>query len=127
MSEPSYIQQQLMQRMSPVECIGDGIYSTSITFEPGFPGFEGHFPGHPIVPALCLVSVVEIVARQVSGLPKLRFSEIKNMKFKVPLVPGDVAAFTVRIDNGGHLPFIADARVSTQKHAEISRIRLVFG
>ena len=115
-----------MQRMSPVECIGDGIYSTSITFEPGFPGFEGHFPGRPIVPALCLVSVVEIVARQVSGLPELRFSEIKNMKFKVPLEPGDIATFKISIDNGGQLPFLANATVSTEKHAEISKIRLAF-
>ena len=126
MSEPSYIQQQLMQRMSPVECIGDGIYSASITFEPGFPGFEGHFPGRPIVPALCLVSVVEIVARQVSGMPELRFSEIKNMKFKVPLEPGDVATFKISIDNGGQLPFLANATVSTEKHADVSRIRLAF-
>ena len=115
-----------MQRMSPVECLGDGVYSTSIAFEPAFPGFEGHFPGRPIVPALCLVSVVEIVARQVSGLPELRFSEIRNMKFKVPLEPGDVATFKISIDNGAKLPFLANATVSTEKHAEISKIRLAF-
>ena len=126
MSEPSYMQQQLMKRMSPVECLGDGIYSASIAFEPAFPGFEGHFPGRAIVPALCLVSVVEIVARQVAGLPELRFSEIRNMKFKVPLEPGDTATFKIGIDNGGQLPFLANATVSTEKHAEVARIRLAF-
>ena len=79
------------------------------------------------MPALCLLSVVEIVVRQSSGLSELRFSEIKNMKFKVPLEPGDVATFMVRIDNGGQLPFIANATVSTEKHAEVSKIRLAFG
>ena len=115
-----------MKRMSPVKHLGDGIYSASIAFEPAFPGFEGHFPGRPIVPALCLVSVVEIVARQVSGLPELRFSEIRNMKFKVPLEPGVVAVFKISIDNGGQLPFLANATVSTEKHAEVARIRLAF-
>ena len=115
-----------MKRMSPVECLGDGIYSASIAFEPAFPGFEGHFPGRPIVPALCLVSVVEIAVRQISGQPELRFSEIRNMKFKVPLEPGDTATFKISIDNGGQLPFLANATVSTEKHAEVARIRLAF-
>ena len=126
MSEPSYIQQQLMQLMSPLEKLGEGLYCTNICFGADFPGFVGHFPGRPIVPALCLVSVVEIIARQVSGLPELRFSEIRNMKFKVPLEPGDVAAFKISIENGGQLPFIANATVSTEKHAEVSKIRLAF-
>lgn len=126
MSEPSYIQQQLMQRMSPLVKSGEGVYRTSICFDQDFPGFEGHFPGRPIVPALCLLSVVEIVVRQASGLPELRFSEIKNMKFKVPLEPGDIATFNISIDNDGQPPFLANATVSTEKHAEVSRIRLAF-
>ena len=126
MSEPSYMQKQLMKRMSPLEALGEGTYRCSIRFDPEFPGFDGHFPGQPIVPALCLLSVVEIIARQATGMHELRFSKISSMKFKAPLRPGDMAIFTVDIDNGGQLPFKASATVSTETQAEISKMKLVF-
>jgi UDP-3-O-[3-hydroxymyristoyl] N-acetylglucosamine deacetylase / 3-hydroxyacyl-[acyl-carrier-protein] dehydratase len=64
------------------------------------PFFQGHFPGHPIMPG---VLIIEAMA-QVAGVGALNlpgntgklayFLSINNVKFRKPVVPGD----TLRIE-----------------------------
>ncbi|MFA5143399.1 MAG: 3-hydroxyacyl-ACP dehydratase FabZ [Candidatus Omnitrophota bacterium] len=67
------------------------------------PFFQGHFPGHPIMPG---VLIIEAMA-QVGGVCALSmdanagklayFLSIDNVKFRKPVVPGDVLRMEVEL------------------------------
>ena len=63
--------------------------------------FQGHFPGHPIMPG---VLIIEAMA-QVAGLMVMEkgsdsiplFDSMDNVKFKRPVTPGDQIRFEVEM------------------------------
>lgn len=65
------------------------------------PFFQGHFPGHPIMPG---VLIMEALA-QTAGLLMLEkgsnkvpyFMTMDNVKFRIPVKPGDQLRFEVEI------------------------------
>ncbi len=94
------------------------------TLRPDEPQFQGHFPGHPIMPG---VLVAEALA-QTSGLlfgfsdklsqasppphPKMFFLATTNFKYTHPAAPGDVLVLRAEADKdfGGLFRFAAEAR-----------------
>lgn len=110
--------------MKPLEKTGGSEYCASICFEPDFAGFEGHFPGHPIVPAVCLLSLVELIGREIAGNQNLRISEIKSMKFKMPLVPNDVASVKATVMNAADGGLVVNATISKDATAWAAKIRI---
>ena len=62
-----------------VEASGDGL-SCRVVFNPEHAIFEGHFPGQPVVPGVCMMEIVkELLQQQVGNKLILRSS--KNVKF----------------------------------------------
>src|SRR5271155_2619888 len=61
------------------------------------PFFQGHFPGHPVMPGVLIVeSMAQTAAALVIstlgpeiGIPIVYFMSIENAKFRRPVVPGD--------------------------------------
>jgi 3-hydroxyacyl-[acyl-carrier-protein] dehydratase len=58
--------------------------------------FQGHFPGHPIMPGVLLLEVMAqvggVLARKTStenGRPTVFLTGIEKAKFRRPVVPGD--------------------------------------
>ena len=68
----------------------------ALDFDPGFPGFDGHFPGNPIVPGVCLIAAARIFAEEVLGLP-LEVTEIRQCRFRRPVQAGERAEVRLRI------------------------------
>ncbi len=61
------------------------------------PFFQGHFPGHPVMPGVLIVeSMAQTAAALVisglepkGGTPIVYFMSIENAKFRKPVTPGD--------------------------------------
>jgi 3-hydroxyacyl-[acyl-carrier-protein] dehydratase len=61
------------------------------------PFFQGHFPGHPVMPGVLIVEAMAQTAAAlvieglgaISGTPIVYFMSIDGAKFRKPVVPGD--------------------------------------
>jgi 3-hydroxyacyl-[acyl-carrier-protein] dehydratase len=57
-----------------------GKVSAQISFDKTHPIFAGHFPGHPVVPGVCMIQILrEIMEIEVAS--KLRIAYGDNLKF----------------------------------------------
>ena len=118
----SPIQSALLERLGPIVNLPDGSYQASITFDREFPGFEGHFPDNPIVPGVCEISLVELLAQLATGKDALRTSRIVKVKFRMPLLPGDCAICTFSLKN--EQPVVISATISTPATPRMAVIQL---
>ncbi len=69
------------------------------------PHFQGHFPGHPIMPGVLIIEalaqtsaalVVETLGKEVEG-KLVYFTSIEQAKFRKPVSPGDCLKLHVEI------------------------------
>lgn len=63
------------------------------------PFFAGHFPGHPILPGIAHLA---LVARELGGAPLV---EVRNLKLRRPVLPGDVLDLTLEHGEEGLVKF----------------------
>jgi 3-hydroxyacyl-[acyl-carrier-protein] dehydratase len=65
-----------------------GEAAAAFTLDAGFPGFAGHFPGRPILPAVVIALLAVATARAaVEGAPALH--RLSHAKFSRPVFPGE--------------------------------------
>jgi 3-hydroxyacyl-[acyl-carrier-protein] dehydratase len=70
------------------------------------PFFEGHFPGHPVMPGVLIIeSMAQTAAGLVistlgpdAGIPIVYFMSVESAKFRKPVTPGDQLRLTVAKD-----------------------------
>jgi len=53
-----------------------------------FPGFAGHFPGYPVLPAVLQVLAAQVLVEELRGRP-LRLTKLERAKFLRPVRPGE--------------------------------------
>lgn len=56
------------------------LLKTTITFNPTHDIFNGHFPGNPVVPGVCMMQIIKEVLEDYLG-KKLRLVKADNIKF----------------------------------------------
>lgn len=66
----------------------------TLAFEPGHRAFDGHFPGHPIVPAVALLAEVLAAVQAQTSLPPTAWV-LANAKFLAPVLPGMPLAIAI--------------------------------
>jgi 3-hydroxyacyl-[acyl-carrier-protein] dehydratase len=94
----------LLDRMVEVRHGHSAIGIKNVTVNEPF--FQGHFPGHPVMPGVLVVeSMAQAAAALVIstlgpeiGIPIVYFMSIENAKFRKPVVPGDQLRLTMTKD-----------------------------
>ncbi len=98
------------------------------------PFFQGHFPGHPIMPGVLLVEAMAqtagVLALMSDAAPEkkvLYFMGIDKAKFRKPVVPGDQVRFELNITKtrGNIHCFSGVARVGDVVVAEAEMMAMV--
>jgi 3-hydroxyacyl-[acyl-carrier-protein] dehydratase len=64
-----------------------GLPWASFTFSIRFPGFDGHFPGQPVLPGVCMLTAVVVTLEEWLGLG-VRVFEVRKARFLSPINPG---------------------------------------
>ena len=92
------------------------------------PFFQGHFPGHPVMPGVLIIeSMAQTAAGLViatlgpdAGVPIVYFMSIDGAKFRKPVTPGDQLRITVSKEKrrGQIWRFLCQARVEATVVAE---------
>ena len=65
-----------------------GVLLAQFTFPSSFVGFQGHFPGRPILPGVCLIQAMLSLYEAYHSIP-IRLVELKTAKFIAPVLPGE--------------------------------------
>jgi 3-hydroxyacyl-[acyl-carrier-protein] dehydratase len=85
----------LLDRLIDIRRGESAIGIKNVTVNENF--FQGHFPGHPVMPGVLIVEAMAQTAAAlvieslgpVAGTPIVYFMSIDNAKFRRPVVPGD--------------------------------------
>ncbi|MEW6187796.1 MAG: hypothetical protein AB1585_18860 [Thermodesulfobacteriota bacterium] len=72
--------------LTAIEQTGEGACRAFYRFSPDFIGFSGHFPGHPVLPAVVQIIIVLTMVEEVSGEP-LRIQRLEKAKFQKEIFP----------------------------------------
>ncbi len=64
----------------------EGIFSCDFWFDRNFPGFSGHFPGNPVLPAVVQLAAVRILSEKMFQVP-LKLKKIERARFKSIVLP----------------------------------------
>lgn len=94
----STIQEALRQQDGPLEPLDSG-WARTYTFAPDFPAFAGHFPNHPVLPAVAQIALALRVIAQAVGMEPVLL-EIRQAKFMSPVLPERPVRVAVRPESG---------------------------
>ncbi|MDI6889455.1 MAG: 3-hydroxyacyl-ACP dehydratase FabZ [Thermodesulfovibrionales bacterium] len=91
----------LVDRIIDIEPGVKAVGIKNVTINEGF--FQGHFPGHPIMPGVLIIEALAQVAGILAFRPganvgkSVYFMSIEKAKFRKPVVPGDQLRLEVNI------------------------------
>jgi 3-hydroxyacyl-[acyl-carrier-protein] dehydratase len=115
----------LIDKIVEIDSDNSAVGIKNVTFNE--PHFQGHFPGHPVMPGVLIVEAMAQVAGAISlkaaggDKPSLvYFLTIDGAKFRKPVVPGDRLEIRVqRLKKRGNISrFACEAFVEGTKVAE---------
>lgn len=95
MSRPEMIR-HLLAHVAPAIQTAPDVWATDYHLSGDFPGFTGHFPGNPVLPALLQTAMVRLLIEDILGTPC--FLGVRNAKFSLPIRPD--AVVTVQVTRG---------------------------
>jgi 3-hydroxyacyl-[acyl-carrier-protein] dehydratase len=94
--------------LSGIESDQDGWLKKRFSFDKTFLGFQGHFPGYPVLPAFVQVLMAVVSIEEMSAA-RLEVSAMDNAKFQREIHPE--AQITVEWQSWGNGPFMFRVRL----------------
>ena len=82
----SRLQTELAAASTPAAALSPGTWAKVFTLAGDFIGFEGHFPGHPIVPAMVQMLMARMLLEEIGAGE--RPDTVQSAKFLAPIPPG---------------------------------------
>ena len=64
------------------------IWTIQVKLNPGHPVYQGHFPGHPVVPGVCLLQLIKECVEDIRQ-QKLQVTQVSSCKFLSAIKPTD--------------------------------------
>jgi len=89
---------------------GEGKYTCEVVLNPEHAVYEGHFPGMPVTPGVCLLHMVKTCASQITD-SRLRYNSISSCKFLAVVDPTRTTKLLVTIEIAGDGLLRASANV----------------
>jgi 3-hydroxyacyl-[acyl-carrier-protein] dehydratase len=108
--------------MQDLRDAGDGELSARFVFPADFIGFRGHFPGRPILPAVCEIQAALAMLEAWKGR-RVRLREIVLAKFSVPVSCDEEVAYTCSVKMEGGDGAVLRARLARDAES-VARFRL---
>jgi 3-hydroxyacyl-[acyl-carrier-protein] dehydratase len=123
----SPLAREIRQCMSGLAMADDGTLKARFVFPAEFLGFQGHFPGEPVLPAVCEIqgamTMLEAWEKRPVGL-----GEIILAKFSAPVTCDEEVEYTCAVEAEGLQGAVIKATVVKQgRTAARFRLRVVFG
>ncbi len=114
------IRRQIKEYIRVIDDNQDEVFRARITFPASFTGFAGHFPDNPVLPGVCMVQAVLVMAGLGGRNPILK--RIIQAKYFQPVFPGEEITLDYReTKNNGTSELRAGI---TRGDKKIARIRL---
>lgn len=108
--------------LAPVQITASMAGEQSFCFDAEFPGFSGHFPGYPILPAVLQVLLAQLVAETVIG-SSLSVVALNRAKYLQQVRPGDQIDVCVNCrEKNGELHCASDLSVAERRVASFSLV-----
>lgn len=80
----SRLTDEILECMSDYTVGDDGKFSARFNFPAGFIGFQGHFPGQPVLPGICKIEAVLVMLEQLNGVKQV-LKEVVQAKYFAPV------------------------------------------
>lgn len=71
-----------------IENTAEGVSRASITLNAEHNIFQGHFPGNPVTPGVCMMQIAKDLAEEITG-KKLFLTSASNVKFMAIINPAE--------------------------------------
>lgn len=78
----------------------EGGFEAEVGFNAGHAIFDGHFPGQPIVPGVCTLTIIRELLGEETGR-QIRYTSIKECKFTGAIDPRTDAALHLIVKTDG--------------------------
>ncbi|MDM8526314.1 hypothetical protein QUF80_23290 [Desulfococcaceae bacterium HSG8] len=116
---------EIRQYMSDLTETAGGNLTARFLFPSDFIGFQGHFPGNPVLPGICKIQAVLVILQERYKKTTIRLKEIVQAKFLSPVSCGEELAFECRETKRSDREMFVKALISSndKKIAEL-KLRL---
>jgi len=105
----------------------DGVYKTTISLDKNHPIFQGHFPGLPVVPGVCMMAIVKELLEEAVNRP-LQLLQTANIKFLSLINPliNEIVDVELKYISGENNTLVLEGNISVNKLTFFKITRAVY-